>query len=66
MDFLTAIVDFLNVSDNSYFVKKDIKQLLNKNEYLGLRILSFFSLIITVIAVLFFIYVIYLIIKQKV
>lgn len=65
MDFLTAIVDFLNVTDNSNYIKKDIKKLLDKNEYLGPRILSFLSLIITLIAIIFFIYLIYLIIKQK-
>lgn len=63
MDFLAAIVDFLKVTDNSHYIKKDIEKLLDKNEYLGPRILSFLSLLITLIAILFFIYIMYLIIK---
>lgn len=63
MDFLAAIVDFLKVTDNSHYIKKDIEKLLDKNEYLVPRILSFLSLLITLIAILFFIYIIYLIIK---
>lgn len=63
MDFLTAVVDFLNVSDNSHYIKKDIKKLFDRNEYLGSRIFSFLSLLLTLIAILFFIYIIYLIIK---
>jgi hypothetical protein len=66
MDILTAIIDFLNVTDNSHYIKKDIKKLLDKNEYLGSRILSFLSLFITLIAIVFIIYIIYLIIKQKI
>lgn len=62
MDFLTAIVDLLNVTDNSHFIKKDIKKLLDRNEYIGPRIISFLSLLISLIAILFFIYIIYLII----
>jgi hypothetical protein len=65
MDFLTAILDFLNVTDNSHYIKKDIEKLSDKNEYLGPRILSFLSLLLTLIAILFFICILYLIIKQK-
>jgi hypothetical protein len=66
MDFLTAILDFLNVTDNSHYIKKDIEKLSDKNEYLGSRILSFLSLLLTLIAILFFICLLYLIIKQKI
>jgi len=66
MDFLTAILDFLNVTDNSHYIKKDIEKLSDKNEYLGPRILSFLSLLLTLIAILFFICLLYLIIKQKI
>jgi hypothetical protein len=64
MDFLSAILDFLNVTDNCYYIKKDIKRILDKNEYLGPRILSFLSLTITIIVILFLIYLVYKIIKQ--
>ena len=65
MDFLTAVVDFLKVTDNSHYIKKDIKKLLDKNEYLGPRILSFLSILFTIIAIIFFIYVVFIILKNQ-
>lgn len=64
MDFISAILDFFNLADNSHYVRKDYEKLTNQNEYLGVRIFSFLSLLITIIAVLFLIYIIYLIIKK--
>ena len=66
MDFLTAILDFLNVTDNSHYIKKDIENLSDKNEYLGQRMLILLSLLLTLFAILFFICLLYLIIKQKI
>lgn len=65
MDFISALFDFFNVFDNSHHVKKDYNKLNDKEEYLGVRILSFLSLLITVIAILFLIYIIYIIIKKQ-
>lgn len=64
MDFISAILDFFNLADNSHYVRKDYDKLTDQNEYLGVRILSFLSLLITIIAVLFLFYIIYLIIKK--
>ena len=41
MDYLDAIFNFLNIFDNSHYIKKDYNALIDKNEYLGKRILSF-------------------------
>ena len=62
MDFISAILDFFNLADNSHYVRND--KLTDQNEYLGVRILSFLSLLITIITVLFILYIIYLIIKK--
>jgi hypothetical protein len=64
MDILDVIVNFLNVTDNSHYIRKDYDKLIDKNEYLGTRIFSFLSILITVIAIIFFIsIIIFLIIK---
>jgi hypothetical protein len=63
MDYLDAIFNFLNIFDNSHYIKKDYNALIDKNEYLGKRILSFLSILITIIAIVFFIYIIYLLLK---
>lgn len=63
MDYLDALFNFLNISDNSNYIKKDYNSLIDKNEYLGKRILSFLSILITIIAIVFFIYIIYLLLK---
>ena len=63
MDYLDALFNFLNISDNSHYIKKDYNALIDKNEYLGKRILSFLSILITIIAIVFFIYIIYLLLK---
>jgi len=63
MDYLDAIFNFLNIFDNSHYIKKDYNALIDKNEYLGKRILSFLSILITIIAIVFFIYITYLLFK---
>ena len=63
MDYLDAIFNFLNIFDNSHYIKKDYNALIDKNEYLGKRILSFLSILITIIAIVFFIYIIYILLK---
>ena len=63
MDYLDALFNFLNISDNSHYIKKDYNALIDKNEYLGKRILSFLSILITTIAIVFLIYIIYLLLK---
>jgi hypothetical protein len=63
MDYLDAIFNFLNIFDNSHYIKKDYNALIDKKEYLGKRILSFLSILITIIAIVFFIYIIYLLLK---
>lgn len=65
MDLISAIFDFFNVFDNSHYIRNDYNKLTDKEEYLGVRILSFLSLFITVIAILFLIYIIYIIIKKQ-
>jgi hypothetical protein len=65
MDFISALLDFLNLTDNTHYVRKAYEKLTDKNEYLGERILSFLSLLITLIAFLFLIYIIYIIIKKQ-
>ena len=65
MDFISAIFDFFNVFDNCHYIRKDYYKLNDKEEYLGVRILSFLSLLITVIAILFLIYIIYIIINKQ-
>ena len=63
MDYLDALFNFLNIFDNSHYIRKDFNALTDKNEYLGKRSLSFLSILITIIAVVFFIYIIYIMIK---
>jgi len=63
MDYLDAILNFLNIFDNSNYIRKDYNTLTDKNEYLGKRIFSFLSLLITIIALVFFIYIIYILLK---
>ena len=63
MDYLDALFNFLNIFDNSHYIKKDYNTLSDKNEYLGKRILSFLSILITIIAIVFFIYLIYIMIN---
>jgi hypothetical protein len=65
MDFISALLDFLNLTDNTHYLGKAYEKLTDKNEYLGERILSFLSLLITLIAFLFLIYIIYIIIKKQ-
>ena len=59
MDYLDALFNFLNIFDNSNYIRKDYTALTDKNEYLGKRILSFLSILITIIVVAFFIYITY-------
>jgi hypothetical protein len=59
MDYLDALFNFLNIFDNSNYIRKDYDALTDKNEYLGKRIFSFLSILITITAVAFFIYIIY-------
>lgn len=63
MDYLDALFNFLNIFDNSNYIRKDYNALTDKNEYLGKRILSFLSILITIIATVFIIYVIYIMLK---
>ena len=63
MDYLDALFNFLNIYDNSHYIKKDYNALTDKNEYLGKRNLSFLSILITIIAIVFFIYIIYIMLK---
>jgi hypothetical protein len=63
MDAIDAILNFFNITDNAHYVRKEYNKLIDKNEYLGSRILSFLSLLLTLIAILFFIYALYLIFK---
>lgn len=63
MDYLDALFNFLNISDNSHYIKKDYNAVIDKNEYFGKRILSFLSILITIIAIVFLIYIIYLLLK---
>ena len=63
MDYLDALFNFLNIFDNSNYIRKDYNALTDKNEYLGKRILSFLSILITIIATVFIIYVIYTMLK---
>lgn len=65
MDFISAIFDFFNVFGNSHYIRKDYYKLNDKEEYLGVRIISFLSLFITAIALLFLIYIIYTIINKQ-
>lgn len=65
MDFISAIFDFFNVFDNSHYIRKDYYKLNDKEEYFGVKILSFLSLFITALALLFLIYIIYIIINKK-
>ena len=58
MDYLDALFNFLNIFDNSNYIRKDYNALTDKNEYLRKRILSFLSILITIIATVFIIYVI--------
>ena len=58
MNYLDALFNFLNIFDNSNYIRKDYNALTDKNEYLGKRILSFLSILITIIATVFIIYVI--------
>jgi hypothetical protein len=63
MDAIDVILNFFNITDNAHYVRKEYNKLIDKNEYLGPRILSFLSLLLTLIAILFFIYALYLIFK---
>jgi hypothetical protein len=64
MEILDTIINFLNVTDNTHYIRKDYDKLIDKNEYLGTRIFSFLSILITAIAITFFIsIIIFLIIK---
>ena len=58
MNYLDALFNFLNIFDNSNYIRKDYNALTDKNEYLRKRILSFLSILITIIATVFIIYVI--------
>jgi hypothetical protein len=63
MDYLDALFNFLNITDNSHYLRKDYDALIDKKEYLGKRILSFLSILITLIAIILFIYIIYILLK---
>lgn len=48
MDFLDAIINFFNVTDNSNLVKIYFEKFTDNNEYIGERILSFILFIILI------------------
>ena len=65
MDILDVINNFLNIADNTHYIRKNYDKLIDKNEYLGVRIISFLSIFITIIVILFFVFIIYLIFKKQ-
>lgn len=60
MDLFTAIIDFLNLTDNTNYLKEASDKLVDKNEYLGVRIVSFLIISFSLIAVLFFLFLFYI------
>jgi len=61
MDFIDFFSNLLNLNDINFSIKKKFEKMLDKNEYLGIRILSFITILLFFSAILFFIYVIYII-----
>jgi hypothetical protein len=62
MDILDAIIDFFNFTGSSSLLKKKFTTFKDKEEYLGERIKSFFSLVILILFyILILIFLIYLI-----
>lgn len=63
MDVLDFIIHLLNLSDSENLVNKNWTVIVDKNEYLGERIKSFFSFILLIAGYLFLIiftfYIIY-------
>jgi len=63
MDILDFIINLLNLTDSENLVKKNWNIFSDKNEYLGERIISFFSFILLIALYLFLItftfYIIY-------
>ena len=69
MDFIDAVINFLNVTDSTSLLKKNFEILKGKDEYPGERIkafLSLFILLICYIAILIgLIYILSIFIKNK-
>jgi len=63
MDIIDFIIQLLNITDSENLLKKNWNILSDKNEYLGKRIKSFFSVVLLIITYLFLItftiYIIY-------
>jgi len=63
MDIIDFIIQLLNITDSENLLKKNWNVLSDKNEYLGKRIKSFFSVILLISTYLFLItftiYIIY-------
>ncbi len=63
MDIIDFIIQLLNITDSENLLKKNWNILSDKNEYLGKRIKSFFSVILLISTYLFLItftiYIIY-------
>lgn len=63
MDILDFIINLLNLTDSENLIKKNWNILLDKNEYLGEGIISFFAVILLIAVYLFLIasifYIIY-------
>ncbi len=65
MDFLDAIINFFNVTNNSNLLKIYFKRFTDNNEYIGERILSFIILTFCYIALIFgILFLIYKFFKQ--
>lgn len=64
MDLFTAFIDFLNLSDNTSYFKEACDKLMDRDEYLGIRIVNFLTVLFSIIAILFFFFVIYLLLKK--
>lgn len=63
MDIIDFIIQLLNITDSENLLKKNWNVLSDKNEYLGKRIKSFFSVVLLITTYLFLItftiYIIY-------
>ncbi|SHG45572.1 hypothetical protein SAMN05444372_10657 [Flavobacterium micromati] len=59
MDLFTAFLHFLNIADNSNYLKEAYDKLVDRNEYLGIRIVNFLIISFSLIALLFFVFVLY-------
>jgi hypothetical protein len=59
MDLFTAFLDFLNIADNSNYLKEAYDKLVDRNEYLGIRIVNFLIISFSLMALLFFVFVLY-------